>query len=504
MRGRNLQRNCPNCGESAQARNFSEAAPNWEKSSEDFSQFSRWREATPQIAFWGGSQRRAWYYESVLAGSNVQVLDMPFFSIVIPVYGTADHLPRAVELLQHQKFSDWEAVIVDDGSPDNARQVIADLASRDSRIVPVFHDHNQGTHLARGAGAARASGQWVLFLDADDELAAGSLEQLAQEISERPCDVLHFGAEIVGIDMPLETVAVIAKLSNTDFPALSGQEIVESSFIKPDGERQDWHVWQRVYRAELVRKAFERMEKLRLVHGEDAYEWLVIASLAQVEHFANHIRGYRYFLGRGVTTFAHVAAEQFVQLADAHAQTLAAAEKWAVEFQGFSLTPCVAGLRERTIELLAGDWYVRVAAADKELTMRHMVKLFGAVQIAGELMRLVRDTAYADWDHGRGLNLEAEYLTWYRWAVDLANGHKPTERLRVFREVAERHLRDLAHRSGVPAPVIEADTVEGLHSGWHKHSEQCGKRRNGWLVHVSRLVRVPQKILRAVRRLFSR
>ncbi|MCI6575030.1 MAG: glycosyltransferase [Arcanobacterium sp.] len=402
---------------------------------------------------------------------------MPFFSIVVPVYNTAQYLPRAVLTLQNQSWTDWEAVLVDDGSPDQAGSVIRAYADRDSRIVPVLKERNEGTHRARLSGVRAARGQWILFLDADDELADDALELLAQALAESPCDVLHFGTELFGENMPEAVVREVAMLSNVHLSVLRGREIVESSFLRADGARQDWRVLQRVYRAPLVREAFERGTDCRLGRGEDAYEWLVIASLAGTERFRNDIVGYRYYLGRGITTFATMSAGQFRELSNQYQELLTAAAQWADSFEKFSLAPCVAQLRVRIIEMLAGDWAERVESADKKSMAQYMAQLFGAETVAAELMRLVRDSAYAQWDTGREFDSEAEYLLWYRWAVDFAHGHTPSERLCTFQASAQQHITDLARRSGVSQRALEFKPHLSTSSpGWFVGIWQAMKR----------------------------
>src|SRR5438132_350110 len=99
---------------------------------------------------------------------------MPFFSVVIPALNAAATLPATLAALQEQTCSDWEAIVVDDGSTDDTPRVVEQHAVRDSRIRLV-RASSHGVSAARNAGIAAATGAWLLFLDADDSLFPGAL-----------------------------------------------------------------------------------------------------------------------------------------------------------------------------------------------------------------------------------------------------------------------------------------------------------------------------------------
>lgn len=90
---------------------------------------------------------------------------MPFFSIILPTYNRAHFLPKAIESVLSQTFKDWELIIVDDGSTDNTKEVVANY--QDSRIRYIYQK-NQERSAARNNGIDQAQGEYVCFLDSDD------------------------------------------------------------------------------------------------------------------------------------------------------------------------------------------------------------------------------------------------------------------------------------------------------------------------------------------------
>ena len=88
-------------------------------------------------------------------------------SIVIPVYQVAATLSRCVESVLAQSFSDYEMILIDDGSTDGSSKICDDYAETDHR-VKVIHQQNAGLSAARNAGLRVAKGAYITFIDSDD------------------------------------------------------------------------------------------------------------------------------------------------------------------------------------------------------------------------------------------------------------------------------------------------------------------------------------------------
>lgn len=107
---------------------------------------------------------------------------MPAISIIVPVYNSQTYLKECVESVLTQSFSEWELILVDDGSTDGSNDICKRFASTDHRIR-VITKPNGGLSSARNAGLDIAKGKYMFFLDADDELYPYSLSHL-YEIAE--------------------------------------------------------------------------------------------------------------------------------------------------------------------------------------------------------------------------------------------------------------------------------------------------------------------------------
>lgn len=101
----------------------------------------------------------------------------PVISIIIPVYKVEMYLRRCLDSIIAQSYSEWECILVDDGSPDNCGKICDEYAGKDKRFN-VIHQENKGVSAARNAGLDVAKGKWIGFVDSDDWIESNMYEYL--------------------------------------------------------------------------------------------------------------------------------------------------------------------------------------------------------------------------------------------------------------------------------------------------------------------------------------
>lgn len=106
-------------------------------------------------------------------------------SVVIPVWNTAKYVKRLIERLFSQTYKNIEIITIDDDSSDNSLQVLQALSKKDARLK-VIHQKNAGVSVARNAGIKAARGEYIIFLDSDDDITEDLVEKLVQKIEEKP------------------------------------------------------------------------------------------------------------------------------------------------------------------------------------------------------------------------------------------------------------------------------------------------------------------------------
>ena len=121
------------------------------------------------------------------------LLGRPRVTVAIPCYNYGHYLPAAVASALDQPGVEVDVIVVDDCSSDGSREVAADLAASDPRITLVQHETNQGHIATFNDGVSRATGDYVVLMSADDQLAPGALARAAALFEARPEVALVYG-----------------------------------------------------------------------------------------------------------------------------------------------------------------------------------------------------------------------------------------------------------------------------------------------------------------------
>jgi glycosyltransferase involved in cell wall biosynthesis len=118
---------------------------------------------------------------------------VPLVSVVIPTYNRAHLISRAIDSVLSQTFKNWELIIVDDRSTDNTKSRILKCTNRDKRIKYVVNKHKKGSAGARNQGVELAKGEYIAFLDSDDEWKPWHLKCIVEQLEKNPDVDIIFG-----------------------------------------------------------------------------------------------------------------------------------------------------------------------------------------------------------------------------------------------------------------------------------------------------------------------
>lgn len=120
-------------------------------------------------------------------------------SIIVPVYNAESFIDKCFRSIESQTCPDFEVIVIDDGSTDLSGEICDAWAAKDSRFR-VYHQENQGVGKAREAGLREASGQYIVWVDADDWAAPDLAEQVLRKFAETDADIVVYGAQCVKQD----------------------------------------------------------------------------------------------------------------------------------------------------------------------------------------------------------------------------------------------------------------------------------------------------------------
>ena len=187
-------------------------------------------------------------------------------SIIIPVYKVEDYLRPCLDSVLSQTFSDYEVILVDDGSPDGSPAICEEYASRDSRIQ-VIHKENGGLSSARNAGLDVARGQYIYFLDSDDTVEPNLLDRLVG-LMEEGLDLVGFRYQVLSPDgsrKPGREIQLGSFLLHTQQERLSFiRDVLVPCSI-------GWEAWSRIFVREKIEKYGLRFANNRQIFAEDLY-----------------------------------------------------------------------------------------------------------------------------------------------------------------------------------------------------------------------------------------
>lgn len=171
----------------------------------------------------------------------------PFFSIITPVYNCEKFIKKCIESVIYQTYTNFELILVNDGSTDNSGQICNHYAKEDSRIR-VNHKHNEGVSCARNDALNIARGEYILFLDSDDYLAHETLETCNRLIEKNKLDILQFslsgvnenGETFIKKSTRKETTQVLNSfeyINNGNYLVCAGGSCIKRSIIESNNIR---------------------------------------------------------------------------------------------------------------------------------------------------------------------------------------------------------------------------------------------------------------------------
>lgn len=177
----------------------------------------------------------------------------PTFSIVIPVYNTEQYLQDCLASIASQSYTDFEVIMVDDGSTDGSAAICKEYAEHDSRFI-YHHKENGGVSCARNVGIEMARGEWLFFADSDDQLMPDSLAIFAKMCGNSNVD-MAMGTYILDSYIPKECY----RESKTFDMSLGRSSIMELMFLIHTYNYQGY-VWNKVFRSRIVKESNLRFD----------------------------------------------------------------------------------------------------------------------------------------------------------------------------------------------------------------------------------------------------
>lgn len=189
----------------------------------------------------------------------------PLFSVIVPVYGVERYIKKCIESILSQNFSDYELILVDDGSLDTCPE-ICDEYARTYDHIKVIHKVNGGLVSARKAGGKIASGRYILNVDGDDWVKDGYFKAIAKTVNKYEPDVICFGTDYC---WERKVKSVPCRYGEKFYSREElEKEIFPVLFEAEDGEYFPPSIWSKAIKRDLYEKCQNNVDD-RIAIGED-------------------------------------------------------------------------------------------------------------------------------------------------------------------------------------------------------------------------------------------
>lgn len=224
-------------------------------------------------------------------------------SVIVPCYNVATWLPRCLDSLLNQTYSNLEIIAIDDGSTDETGDIIDAYAARDPRIVAV-HQQNSGLVAVREKGIDVATGQYIGFVDGDDIATSDMFERLLNNAIKYGADISHCGMAFVWPDGRIDAHYGTGKIVEQDNFA-GVRDLLSGQMIEPS-------LCNKLYSRKLMQNSCLDMSVL---NNEDLLRNFILFSRAKKSVFEDFC-GYHYLQRPGsmskdpskaIKTFRHIA-----------------------------------------------------------------------------------------------------------------------------------------------------------------------------------------------------
>lgn len=180
-------------------------------------------------------------------------------SVVVPAYNCAPWLPRCLDSLLNQTYTNLEIIVVNDGSTDNTKEILEDYCTRYPQIVAI-HQENAGEYTTRLNGVDAAKGDWIGYVDSDDEIEPHMYEMLMKNACTYGADISHCGYQVIypdgHVDYQHNTGMLKVQDTDTGLRDLLAEEIMEMSLCN------------KMFRRELFKGIRQWMDCSVVVNGD--------------------------------------------------------------------------------------------------------------------------------------------------------------------------------------------------------------------------------------------
>lgn len=215
---------------------------------------------------------------------------MPYISVIIPVYNAENYIVDTLNSVLQQTLKDIEVIVVNDGSNDQSLVKCSKLQEIDKRIIIINQD-NQGVSKARNVGKENASGEYIIFIDADDELDLKMLEILYTQAKKTGSDI-----SICGVDRVFEKKHEEKKTYSCNYEEITVDQAMEWLLL---GKKIQSGAWNKLFKSSTI--ADIRFEEGKKINEDKYFVFKALSKSKRIVYCEDNLYYYYYCRDNSVT-----------------------------------------------------------------------------------------------------------------------------------------------------------------------------------------------------------
>lgn len=196
-----------------------------------------------------------------------------YFSIIVPVYNTEKYLERCINSIINQTFSNFEIIVVDDCSNGNCKEIINSY--NDNRIIYIKHEKNKGTLLARKTGTLKAKGEYITYIDPDDELELNALENIYNIVNTENYEAVQCSAKSISSNHNKKEK--LRQEKKTSWYLSTNRSNVDNKYLLNEilNEKISHNIWGKFFKSNIVKYAIQYIPDIHITFAEDMLQCLI-------------------------------------------------------------------------------------------------------------------------------------------------------------------------------------------------------------------------------------
>ncbi|MEI0448022.1 glycosyltransferase family 2 protein [Brachyspira intermedia] len=196
-----------------------------------------------------------------------------YFSVIIPVYNTEKYLKRCINSIINQTFPDFEIIIIDDCSNGNCKEITDSY--KDERIIYIKHEKNRGTLSARKTGSINSNGQYITYIDPDDELELNALEKVYNTLKDNNYDVIQFSVKSISLNQNKKER--LKEEKRVSWYLSTKRSDIDNNYLLNEvlNENISHNIWAKFFKSSIVKKAITYIPDSHIIFSEDMLQCLI-------------------------------------------------------------------------------------------------------------------------------------------------------------------------------------------------------------------------------------